>query len=752
MNTNFEKEYIERCNSLVLSLRIKFSAFAVLLNEEIINKHGKDAVDMSDPSTWVYYKHLAGEYHELYDPVHMEVISLDTQELIDFTKENLNIHTATKKAYTLGTRYYYSLIQRYPDKEELILGILFPCDKEEAINAREYKVLNYDKTLVEDQEYRLIDDIQKYIDGHASRWFVNAFKYTNSYYVLAYYVTCYTAIYQKLFAIRLDQAKTPYAHSFYIKEYLKSNSGLDKYIPYMTTKQLMFIYRNLKRFQLHSGKVERFEVLLEKLLTDRNIPLSEFSVRQTSNFDNQLYPEITVKSRPLNPETNERLNNYYTLEELFKIEQKTLPTNIKFHESQGHVIEKKLQNSPSSVMQTKALYSAMVDYTTDSYMSLDRLLLDQWIHLVNLQYTDSNFKTKYFYSAYVSFKLPGVADLKTISARDALIYFQYLVNSELGIETPEKFELLVIKQRKLRVPSYSYLTEHTNVRNNPILKHYTNDAIAGHPQYPLQLTGVYGINSVELFNEKGVELFEELKRESFVLGLMDSVTTKGELEHIYSRFFEQKLYEMSLPVGQDFPTWLRINTLPASFNIPSDRTKLIKDIFQAATGYYVDETKTLKNIQSAMVSMMKQLTSYSIEYHRDINEESLIPVLTSYPGVDITKYVRKLELEIGANYDVISLDRKRELTYYGSAEEEQVEFNLSDKTLVFELPLWQFAGFDGGSVIGYDIELDDIVLDFNEYRVTDNVTGLVNVYDAQTYYDRLSPVIKQSILNKFMSE
>jgi hypothetical protein len=173
MNTNFEKQYLEQCRSLVMSLRIKFSAFADILNNEIIAKHGDNSVIKEDKSTWAYYMHLAGEYHPLHDSTVMEVISLDTQEVIEFTKENLEIHLATKNAYRYGTRYYYSLIQRYPDKEELILGILYPCDKQKAIDAREFQILGYDSEYVEQQEYKLIDSIQYFIDGHAFRWYVH---------------------------------------------------------------------------------------------------------------------------------------------------------------------------------------------------------------------------------------------------------------------------------------------------------------------------------------------------------------------------------------------------------------------------------------------------------------------------------------------------------------------------------------------------------------------------------------------------
>jgi len=754
MDTNFEKQYLEQCRSLVMSIRIKFTAFADILNKEIKAKFGDSAVDMSDPTTWTYYQHLAGEYHPLYDSSVMEVISLDTQETIDFTKENLTFHTATKNAYRYGTRYYYSLIQRYPDKEELILGILYPCDKQKAIEAKEFEILTFDASYVEQQEYRLIDSLQSFINGHVSRWYLNAFNITNDTYCLAYYCSLYLAILQKTFAIRLDAAKTPFAHSFYIREYLKSNSKLDKYIPYMTTKQLMFIYRNLKRFQLHVGKAERFDILLQKLLTDRNIPLSEFSLRQLSSFDPNWYPGITVRSKSLNPEANEKVNNYYSLEEMFRIEQKTLPTNKRFHDAQGAVIEKKIQNNSSSVIQTKALFSAMVDYTANDDFTLDKILLSQWIHLTSLEFLSESGKIKNFYSAYVNFKLPGVSDLKTLSAKDALIYFVYLINESYGTPLKSSVELYVPFQRKLHKPSFADLTRSADIRHNPILKEYTNDAIQGHPVYPLSMAAIYGVNSVARFHQLGVEIYAEMTRESRVLGLMDSILKKGMLQNIYSRFFEGKLYKIGLDDTEDYEDWLKLNSLPYNFVLPSDRDKLITDLFEAATGYYVDETKLLKNIQKAMISMMQQMTSYSIAFHREINEEALAPIKLEPSGVDISKFSRKMDLEISIMYDLFSVDRFRNKTQtvYELDGDFIPTFNIAGRSTVFNVPFEDIDQLATDYKTQYDIFDNELSLLSVEYRRVDRSTNEVELYDAQSYYDRLSPAIKQSLLTKFMSK
>ena len=82
----------------------------------------------------------------------MYVGSLDTLETILFSKENLELHPLTRESYQFGTRYYYNLLNKYPNQEFLIKGILYPCDINKAIEAEDGEILSYQSDLVEEQE------------------------------------------------------------------------------------------------------------------------------------------------------------------------------------------------------------------------------------------------------------------------------------------------------------------------------------------------------------------------------------------------------------------------------------------------------------------------------------------------------------------------------------------------------------------------------------------------------------------------
>ena len=189
MSISYYEIYAENCTDLARSIIIKSEATALAMNLADADQNALRVslgeppfLDEYDKTTWRYYMHLAGRYHALdtfsvtnddgtvsHKP-YMQVYSLDTYELIDFTIENLQEHRTTWREYQKGSTYYRNLVNKYPDKRLLIDGILNPIDINVAINARENQILYWDKRKVEENEYSLIQNIQDYIDKYYHRW------------------------------------------------------------------------------------------------------------------------------------------------------------------------------------------------------------------------------------------------------------------------------------------------------------------------------------------------------------------------------------------------------------------------------------------------------------------------------------------------------------------------------------------------------------------------------------------------------
>jgi hypothetical protein len=196
--------YRRKVLDLTRTLVVKSSASADAINHELVAL-GQEVHD-NDPESWKYYLHLAGEYH--YTDTQMTIKSLDTSEEILFTKESLTHHLATTREYRLFGSYYRALVNRYPDQEDLIRGILNPVDMETAIAAVDGQILYYDQELVESNEENLIPKLENWCKVFSRRWLVRAYAQVDDLYVPAHLATMYMLIPSVVMNIRLGNCHT----------------------------------------------------------------------------------------------------------------------------------------------------------------------------------------------------------------------------------------------------------------------------------------------------------------------------------------------------------------------------------------------------------------------------------------------------------------------------------------------------------------------------------------------------------------
>lgn len=202
-----QKLYRQSVLRFARTIRIKFKADAEAMNRDI-----PYLVDDSRPETWPYYMHLAGQYHPT--DTMMRVISVDTRQEIDFTYDNLLKHRGTFVAYQVGTPYYRELLNKYPDQEDLIRGILHPVPMEVSIPAKDFDILYYDRNEVEPHETNLIPLLQDRIRRHGLLYYQDRYNLTQELYQCGYHVVLYMAIPQMINSIRKENIRTEFVHSF----------------------------------------------------------------------------------------------------------------------------------------------------------------------------------------------------------------------------------------------------------------------------------------------------------------------------------------------------------------------------------------------------------------------------------------------------------------------------------------------------------------------------------------------------------
>lgn len=537
----------------------------------------------------------------------MTVTSLDTLQEIVFSKENLRLHTATAEAYQYGSRYYYSLRYRYPDQDQLILGMLNPVDMAQAIAASDGTILGYPPGFVEDHEGTLIPELEVFIKNQLVRWDVQAFGVSDTLYNAAQHAILYLNILPKLLNLRLKRCKTNEAHSFHIREYLASNRGLDRYLPYMTLKQALYFYRNINYIERNAGKAELFDELVAKVLTDRRIPLTEYSIRHLNTFDAKYYPNITARRRPVNPQVNMPEKGYVAIENLFVKEKELAYGNPNYYEADAARDIIRFKNSASAVIQTKDLESSMVDYNDAIPDPLEKVLLRQWGYMAN----------NGMYDVVVNFRDPKSSDMRSMYANDAFIYLHYVALRSIGLELTNIPMYFNLKYRRFPLPTRQELigVVDSSMKDREAV---ADALLAAQPK----ITPCF---STSMFFDMSHQVYEEAKRHWFLMANTHEMERRGQINGMVNKLYADELMVFNTP-ETSIAQWLSVNNLPEYDYTYEQAKELMAVIFTQATGLTIDSTKLLKNIQKAMIELMGELSSYSVQYIKEINLSNILPL------------------------------------------------------------------------------------------------------------------------------
>lgn len=600
---NFIQAYHDLNIALVKSLVIKSDYAPEAINKQIKLDHGSSAVDNFTPESWKYYMNLAGEYHPL--DREMVVTSLDTREQILFSPLELVRHTATAEAYQSGSRYYRSLLRDFPDQEALIHGVLYPADKEYAISAKEGSILAYNATLVEDHEKTLIIELEGYIKRVMARWYVAAYTLSDPYYAADFFSKLGGLCLLEILRLRRDRCKTSEVHSFHLREYFASHSGLDRYLRFLTRGQALYIYRNIKFIQRNAGNTFMFDELISELLDVRGIPLVDYTVRQLQEETVEGYPVLKARRVHLTTTRSVGLDPYVPVSILFDKEIKTARGNQRYFDVKENAMTHKLATANSSVTQTKDLESSMVDLSGSVPDTMPDVFMRQWISMTQAG----------LYNVVVNFQDPITTEERSLMSRDAIIYMAYLTLKSENYYFEKLPPIENIKFRKHPRPVVDdLLVLIPNGIDYDWLRLLAYDLVSAQPI----LTNCYSVNT---FHEMTAKIYDECLRHFYLCASTGDPMMRGVLEQMCGRLFSVAYWDFA--DGEDIEAWRVRNSLPAFNYTKSQAAIVIKEIFERATGYRIDETNQVRFVQRAMINMFQDLSSYSIQIIREINDDEV---------------------------------------------------------------------------------------------------------------------------------
>lgn len=599
MSNTYFQLYLKDIYRLVETLVIKSETSAVRINEQL-TWMGIE-VDPVNPHSWKYYLNLSGVYHHTDNE--MMVTSIDTLEPILFDKDNLRSHRATAREYAYGSHYYNTLVAKYPEQEMLILGILDPVDIDVAISAPDHTILHYDKKLVEENEYTLISGLQYWIHAFVARWHNGGYDITDDLYHASMLGVLFLNLPLTVLNLRFERCNTAEVHTFHIHQYLASNGNLDRYLPTLTKKQALFLYRNIRYIHRNAGRNDTLKLLTEKLLTDRGLPLSSYEVMQDHEYHlRDLYSKPGLQRHPMNFIPITPKTDLLTVRQVLEKGRSQGASNTKMLEDNVVDIEERLKLTVFDTHPTKMLESVVRDRSDSSPYPLSDLLLNNWLFLSSTRR----------YQTYLSIPNPKTGIHMALQAKDAFIIFLYAFNAQHDIRLPE---IPLLEARGVRRPVRPTREELRSVVDP---KYVTEELIELAME---DQPGVGFHTSTDSFLEACVESHEALLRHHWLYTQQEHFTTRGQLEQMVGYFYQDVACDLG--AGENYDLWFVERGLNIAELSAMECGLLARDILKHATGFGLGTGRSLREIQASMLRLMGELSSYSVQFLKSINSEAV---------------------------------------------------------------------------------------------------------------------------------
>lgn len=737
MSRSVYEIYISKIFEMAKTVVVKHEETALAMNSYSQNVLGY-TVNPNDRWTWRYYKNIAGEYHEQDHAelanqnsngspyMTIRVASDDGPIEVNFTKDLLHGETADSglvNEFTYNSRAYKDLLERYPDYESLILGILNPVDIDTAILAPNHSVLycgdyfaepyndDYNQLIyripeerkvrdgyyIEIQETNLIAEIQTYIKNAILRWNVSEYQLSDNLYWATLITNIYAYLPTVIINIRIDNCLTPRAHTYHITEYLESNGGLGRHVANIPLEQAMYLYRNVKYLTKNFGKQETFDELVKNLLTPINVPIANYkAVHNTVEMPENIYPNPQMLRSPINLEAVgtgiERRPVRYVLEKEIPLAR----DNGMYLDERIEATEKTIKSSAYNELKSKVLESSMIDYSDTEKFKLIDVLVNMWIWSAS----------RGFYTGSINVSHPYTGERIQLNPLNALLLFFYIASISVSNKLPSEIPVLYPSW----IPKFKDLPDEINLHGayptpsslmNLVNSNYVKESDLN--VFFKVTNKTHRFTSTKTFYSEGVKIHEELLRKQRVLYGTEDLHARWQLEHVMRSFYWMDVESVPNTKSETYDTWLLRQGINFEGMEKLDYLNLALELVNKATGMDTSAKKSIADMQQSLLDIMKHFSSYTVQYLKGITfgspintDGKLLRLSDNGPG-------RGIEVILGGDVPMANVN--------GSMLFNEVltgKLNLVDRTDID--PLLMENGFDeivGDSFIGEGLNIKE---------------------------------------------
>lgn len=552
-----------------------------------------------DKREWRYFKHLNGDVHHLDTP--QFITSIDTGESIELTKENLTLHKKTAAFYSerANREKIHDLLPI--DYTLYIEGVFEPIPYEISIPAKDCKILNYEKSLVERQEVNLVLDIEKWLEVEHYQYMSEAYAGIHPLHVAWFKAKVSAMLPSTIETLRLSKVHTVEVHTSLIDEFLKSHKRLNTYVPYLTLEQKLFMYRNIRYIERNPGTNETFEFLVENLLTSRNIPIDGFNLAEkyTGYLDQGIVRETIGYKTPINFKERGQGRDVatFTIDEMIDKEYPLGTEHPRLLNDYRKIADERMVRSRVVSTPTKLLEVTGVDPEDVLGEKLIERLVYEWA------YQSATGR----YDANIDLIDPQSGSNIRMNALQSYCLFIYAYYQGFkGMELDKVPAVVAWEQEDgtlfLDEDYLEFLPNLASPRRPKHIKYF----IDSHIQIPPTISSVS-----EFIDNVTKRWSNKLERDNY-LGSQLTDYDRLEVEMMYNHNYKYR-YTDHTYVGEDYKVFLHQLGINKEFYSESGWQGLCYDLLKLSVGYDSTDIIGFREIQKKLSELVVKLTSYTIQ-------------------------------------------------------------------------------------------------------------------------------------------
>lgn len=588
------KLYCQQNVDLAKSIVIKCESAAKIININL-SSMGEN-IDYDKPETWKYYLNLNGEYFVSNsvaynnDDKMMHINTSEDGTLVEFTKANLALYSLTKASFK---SYVNKLILDNPLQENLIYNIYRPIDINTAINAEDFQILRYDTSLVASNELSLMDKIQQWIYDFKDRYFKEDFQLSDPYYLQSFLGVMYINLPVAIMGFRHEVCGTPEVDQYHLWNYLNDHYELGSYKDALSTRQALWLYRNMVDVQRNAGKEWVLKELIDVLAKPKGLVANKFDFvkeesgnlltgRGDGEFVKRVYDDnlIDLSRQPVeDPQTI----LYKTRDKASK-NRKELSADQQELTTKGRYETKNLL--PTGLIEFDLASTGIAELANDI-----QYRIEYWLYLSTLNMYNTNF----------TFDIPNSGKI-VLSARDAFILYEYARWASRGEELDE-----IRPYYARNVVSFDPSISITDFRQHVPVEYVSDEFIQETLDDRIPNIAVTGPTTLERYAEAIIR--RKLLHDISIDNLTELHSRAHHINVIEGVYVNYKC--VLAPTGTSFNDWLSDKKIRKFSMTPADWESVMLDILFQCTG--IDpENLGLGFSKRAMIEIIDRLTSYNL--------------------------------------------------------------------------------------------------------------------------------------------